>query len=74
MAFIGKLFLLIVIYIVSWFAAGEFFKLAEDKGYHDKKYFWWTFLLLPVGALLIIAMPDRGPEQRAVINDDLPEL
>ena len=74
MEFIGKLFLLIVFYIVSWFAAGEFFTIAEDKGYHDKKYFWWTFLILPVGALLIVAMPDRGMEQRAVVNDDLPDL
>ena len=59
---------------VCWFAAGEFYKLAEDKGYHGRKYFWWAFLLPVVGFLLIVAMPDRGREQRAVVNDDLPEL
>ena len=74
MAIISKLVLVVLIYGISWFAAGEFFKLAEDKGYHDKKYFWWTFLLLPVGALMIVAMPDRGLDQRAVVNDDLPDL
>lgn len=74
MVFLGKLFLIAVVYIISWFAAKEFFKIAEDKGYNDRKYFWWTFLVLPVGALLIVAMPDRAQEQRSVVNEDLPEL
>ncbi len=59
---------------VSWFAAGEFYKIAEDKGYHGKKYFWWSFLLPPVGHLMIVAMPDRARDQRTVVNDDLPDL
>ncbi len=59
---------------VSWFAAKEFYKIAEDKGYHGRKYFWWAFLLPVVGYLMIVAMPDRGDEQRAIVNDDLPEL
>lgn len=61
-------------FAVSWFAAGEFYKIAEDKGYHGRKYFWWAFLAPAVGYLMIVAMPDRGREQRTVINDDLPEL
>ena len=60
--------------VVSWFAAKEFYKIAEDKGYHGQKYFWWAFLLPLVGYLMIVAMPDRGGEQRAIVNDDLPEL
>ena len=60
--------------VVNWFAAGEFYKIAEDKGYHGRKYFWWAFLLPGVGYLLIVAMPDRGKEQRVILNDDLPEL
>ena len=27
-----------------------------------------------VGYVLIVAMPDRGKEQRVILNDDLPEL
>ena len=60
--------------VVSWFAAKEFYKIAEDKGYHGQKYFWWAILLPLVGYLMIVAMPDRGGEQRAIVNDDLPEL
>ena len=59
---------------VSWFAAGEFYKIAEDKGYHGKKYFWWCFLAPPVGHLMIVAMPDRGRDQQVVVNEDLPAL
>ena len=68
------LFSACVWFAVSWFAAGEFYKLAEDKGYHGRKYFWWAFLLPLVGYLMIVAMPDRGREQRVILNDDLPEL
>ena len=65
---------LIIFCVVNWFAAGEFYKLAEDKGYHSKKYFWWAFLVPVVGYILIAAMPDRGGEQYTVYNQDLPEL
>ena len=64
----------IIFFVVNWFAAGEFYKLAEDKGYHSRKYFWWAFLVPMVGYLLIVAMPDRGHEQSVVYNQDLPEL
>ena len=30
--------------VISWFVAGEFFRIAEDKGYHERKYFWISFL------------------------------
>lgn len=65
---------IVIFYVINWFAAGEFFKIAEDKGYHSKKYFWWAFLMPVVGYLLIIAMPDRAQYQRSVYNQDLPEL
>ena len=74
MKFFVCLLLLAAWLCVSWFAAGEFYKIAEDKGYHGKKYFWWAFLLPLVGHLMIVAMPDRASGQRAVVNDDLPEL
>lgn len=65
---------LIFFFVINWFAAGEFYKIAEDKGYHSRKYFWWAFLVPVVGYLLIVAMPDRGGEQRTVYNQDLPDL
>ena len=65
---------IVIFFVVNWFAAGEFYKLAEDKGYHSRKYFWWAFLVPVVGYILIAAMPDRGADQRTVYNQDLPEL
>ena len=55
--------------VISWFVAGEFF-----KGYHERKYFWISFLLGFVGYLLIAAMPDRSVGQSVVSNDELPDL
>ena len=74
MLFVVHLLLLAGWLCASWFAAGEFYKIAEDKGYHGKKYFWWCFLAPPVGHLMVVAMPDRARNQQAVVNDDLPEL
>ena len=74
MTFFAYLLLLAAGLAVSWFAAREFYAIAEDKGYHGKKYFWWAFLLPPVGYLLILAMPDRARDQWTVVNNDLPEL
>ncbi len=74
MTVLVSLLVLAACLVVNWFAAGEFYKIAEDKGYHGQKYFWWAFLLPLVGYLMIVAMPDRGGEQRAIVNDDLPEL
>ncbi|MBQ9685907.1 MAG: hypothetical protein IJV41_05060 [Oscillospiraceae bacterium] len=71
--FTGVLWLALCL-VISYFAAREFYKIAEDKGYHGRKYFWWAFLLPLVGYLLIVAMPDRGTNQRTVVNEDLPEL
>jgi len=65
---------LIFFFVINWFAAGEFYKIAEDKGYHSRKYFWWAFFVPVMGYLLIVAMPDRGGDQRTVYNQDLPDL
>ena len=69
-----SLYAVIVVFVSAWFAAKEFYKLAEDKGYHSRKYFWWAFLVPLVGYILIAAMPDRGVDPRTVYNQDLPEL
>lgn len=58
---------------IGYLIAKEFYKIAEMKGHFQKKYLWISFLLGPIGWLLVIALPDRGdaiPE----IHDDLPEL
>ena len=60
--------------VISWFVAVEFFRIAEDKGYHERKYFWISFLLGFVGYPLIAAVPDRTVRQSVVSNDELPAL
>lgn len=44
---------------VDYYIAKEFVLIAQNKGYSDtKKYFWWTFVIFPVGAAMVIALPD----------------
>lgn len=74
MATIFSFLPIIAFFVINWFAAGEFYKLAEDKGYHSRKYFWWAFLVPLVGYILVAAMPDRGGDPRTVYNQDLPDL
>lgn len=59
--------------LLSYFAAMWFFEVAEEKGYHDKKYFWICFWLIGIGIPLIIALPDRGNVVKDS-PDELPEL
>lgn len=46
--------------IVAYYVSKEFEKIAEMKGYYDRRYFWWTFLLGAVGMLMVIALPDKS--------------
>ena len=59
--------------LLSYLAATWFFEVAEEKGYHDKKYIWICFWLIGIGIPLIIALPDRGNKAQPVI-DELPDL
>ena len=70
------IFLVAFAVIVIWyFAALEFYEIAKEKGYSNKKYLWWTFFLGVVGCLLVVALPDRGNHQsNNVAIDELPEL
>lgn len=70
--FLGLVLLILSIWI-DYLVAKEFCVAAKLKGYSEKKYFWICFLLGLVGYLLIIALPDRGDNQR-IANDELPEL
>ena len=67
---------LIAAIAISWFVAQEFYKAALMKGWNSKKYFWLSFLLGPVGYLLVVALPDRGEVKHmsVMVSDDLPEL
>ena len=67
---------LIAAIAISWFVAQEFYKVALMKGWNSKKYFWMSFLLGPVGYLLVVALPDRGEVKHmsVMVSDDLPEL
>ncbi len=65
---------------VAYFAAKEFELIAKDKGYADKKYFWWTFLAGLVGIPMVIALPNRRGGNGAsltalpVRDDEIPEI
>lgn len=65
---------------VAYFAAKEFELIAKDKGYADKKYFWWTFLAGFVGIPMVIALPDRRGGNGAPLtalparDDEIPEI
>lgn len=73
---INLLFLLsLITFVISLgvVVAGEFSSIAAEKGYVDKKYFWYTFFVPAVGILLVIALPDRG-SAAASSGEALPEL
>ena len=67
---------------VAYFIGKEFEYIAKEKGYTSKKYFWWTFLLTPIGISMVIALPDRrggtgagAPSVSLPLSDDeIPEI
>ena len=38
----------------------EFYAIAKEKGYDERKYFWYSLLFGIIGFLLIAALPDRN--------------
>lgn len=66
--------------MIAYYAAKEFEAIAAMKGFVDKKYFWWSFLMPPFGMLMVVALPDRAfaqnrnPQAASDQPDDLPEL
>lgn len=68
-------FALIFLLIIRFFAGREFYKAATAKGWNQRKFFWFPFLLGIPGYLLVIALPDRGGQHMsALVSDDLPDL
>lgn len=66
----------LVVLIASYLAAKEFVRIAERKGYHEGKYFWWCFLFPAAGYAMVIALPVRTTENAlaAADADELPDL
>ena len=66
---------LLIVLSIDYLIAREFYRVAEMKGYTQKKYLWLPFLLGAVGYMLVIALPDRrtGQSNKADV-DELPEL
>ena len=52
--------ILIALLVISLLTAFKFREIAEMKGHDGGPYFWWTFLLGPVGMMIVIALPDRN--------------
>lgn len=75
------IFIIAILVIVLWYFIGkEFENIANEKGYTSKKYFWWTFLLTPIGISMVIALPDRRGGTGAASgglparDDEIPEI
>ena len=55
------IFILAVMILLSIAIAIEFQNIASMKGHDSRRYFWWTFFFLPIGALMVIALPNINP-------------
>lgn len=70
----------ILVLVLAYFIGKEFEYIAKEKGYPDKKYFWWTFLFGAVGISMVIALPDRRGGTGAassglpMSDDEIPEI
>ena len=64
---------------LNYLIAKEFAFIAREKGYPQKRYFWWVFLTGLLGIIMVIALPNKGTaagagNKKNIINDELPEL
>ncbi len=74
--FLLWIILCVIFLAVAYYAAMEFERIAAMKGFVDKKFFWWSFLMPPVGMLMVVALPDRmGAKAASPVQDEqLPAL
>lgn len=56
----GIFLVIIIAAVFSGIIAFEFSQIADEKGYESKKYFLYTFFFGIMGALMVIALPDRS--------------
>ena len=65
----------VLLIVNQYFIAKQFYKIANEKGYYDKCYFWDSFLLPGIGYAMVIALPDHSNyTAKTVVSDELPEL
>ena len=64
---------LIISIIIDYLLAKEFYSVAISKGYKDKKYFWYSYIFLFAGYLLVVALPDKNNKTEKNIAE-LPEI
>lgn len=62
----------ILVLVLAYFIGKEFEYIAKEKGYPDKKYFWWAFLFGAVGIPMVIALPDRRGRDAGISSVSLP--
>lgn len=68
---------LIIILIVSFIAASEFYNIAKMKGHDKVRYFWYCFLFTFIGYCMVISLPDlsrKNNSNTSFDNDSLPNI
>lgn len=55
----GLFILFIVALVISYVIATEFSTIAQQKGYDERKYFWFCFLFGIAGYLMVVALPKK---------------
>ena len=64
----------IAVLVVWYFIGKEFARIAAMKGHTESRYFWWSFLVGPVGMAMVIALPNNTVKSEKVADDELPEI
>ncbi len=63
----------VVLLVINLCIAYEFYSIAQKKGHHEDKYFWWPFFCGFIGYAMVIALPNRNCVP-SMSTDELPEL
>ena len=56
----------VLVLLIAYCCASTFSSIACMKGHDDRKYFWWTFFIPLLGALMVLALPDRSQTERVL--------
>ena len=59
------LIILAVWLVINWLISEEFYTVACNKGFEERKYFLYCFLFGIVGYLLVIALPTLDDEEKS---------
>ena len=55
----GSILGIVVLCIINFLIAREFYRVACAKGFDSKKYLWIPFFFTVIGYLLVIALPNK---------------